>query len=301
MLDFRIETFLQVCKHMNFTKASEELNITQPAVSQHIKYLENYYNTKLFTHEGKKLILTEEGRILHSVSITMINDENNMRKQFLNMSNALSELRFGATRTIGEVMVSDILSDYLRRYPDTHVYMKASNTKELLKSLENGDIDFALVEGYFRKSEYDYLHYSREKFRAVCSPFYKWDKKPETIEDLFNERLLIRENGSGTREILERYLESYNYNVKNFSNKAEIGSIHTIIELAKSGCGITFLYEAAVKDEIQNGNLIPIKIKDFNVEHDFAFIWRKGSTYSDVYKTFFERFQNVNKVSITGV
>ena len=290
MLDFRIETFLQVCKHMNYTKASEELNITQPAVSQHIKYLENYYNTKLFDYEGKKLQLTKAGEILHSVAITMIHDENHLKKQFLNMSNALSELRFGATRTIGEVMVSDILTNYLKAYPDTHVYMKASNTKELLKSLENGEIDFALVEGYFRKSEYDYLNYSREKFIAVCSPDYKWKKKIKTIEDLFEERLLIREQGSGTREILERYLGSYNYNVDNFTNYAEIGSIHTIIELAKHGCGITFLYETAVKEDIERGELVSIDIKDFNVFHDFTFIWRKGSVYSDVYKTFFQRF-----------
>lgn len=290
MLDFRIETFFQVCHFMNFTKAAERLNITQPAVSQHIRYLENYYQTKLFQQEGKKLRLTEAGEMLYKVVSTMIHDEANLRKQILNLSNALKELRFGATKTVGEVVMSSILERYLKEYPDVHIHMKVANTTELLKCLEEGSLDFALVEGYFKKNDYDYLPYSTEKYIAVCSPTYTLKKKPKQIEDLFGERLLVREPGSGTREVLERCLEEKNYEIDNFDKIAEIGSLHTIKELTKAGCGITFLYEVAVKEEIKKGELLPISIPDFHVYHDFNFIWRKGSVYSDVYHTLFQRF-----------
>ncbi len=290
MLDFRMETFFQVCHFMNFTKAAEVLNITQPAVSQHIRYLENYYETKLLRQEGKKLKLTEAGKMLYKVASTMIHDEANLKKQILNLSNALEELRFGATKTVGEVVMPEIISRYLKDYPDSHIYMKVTNTTELLKCLEDGKLDFALVEGYFKKSDYDCLHYSTEKYVAVCCPDYPFKKKIERIEDLFEERLLAREPGSGTREVLERYLEAKNCSVDNFSRMAEIGSLHAIKELAKSGCGIAFLYEVAVKEEIAKGELMNIDIPDFNVCHDFNFIWRKGSVYSDIYHTLFQRF-----------
>ena len=80
MLDFRMETFLAVCRYMNFTRAAEKLNITQPAVSQHIRFLEKHYNTKLFRYEGKKLELTEAGEILKNASLTMMHDETAARR-----------------------------------------------------------------------------------------------------------------------------------------------------------------------------------------------------------------------------
>lgn len=290
MLDFRIDTFLQACHCMNYTKAAEQLNITQPAVSQHIHYLENYYHTKLFVHEGKKLKITEAGKVLQQVATTMINDENNLKQQLLNMSDALTDLRFGVTKTVGDVVVSKILPHYLKTYPDTHIRMKVGNTTELLKSMEEGNLDFALVEGYFKKSEYDYIRYSTENYIPVCSPQYRWKKKPEWIEDLFSERLLVREPGSGTREVLERYLETNNFSIENFKSTAEIGSLRTIIDLAKAGCGITFLYEAAVKEELEKGELVKIKLNKFHVYHDFTFLWRKGSVYTEIYQTLFHRF-----------
>ena len=104
MLDFRMETFLTVCRYMNFTRASEKLNITQPAVSQHIRFLEKHYNTKLFRYEGKKLRLTGAGEILRNASLTMMHDEQSMQNE-MQKSEKEAEIRFGATRTIGDAVM----------------------------------------------------------------------------------------------------------------------------------------------------------------------------------------------------
>ena len=293
MLDFRMETFLCVCECMNYTKASEILHITQPAVSQHIHYLEKYYGTKLFSMEGKKLRITKEGEALRSVALRMKNDEIRLKEHFLDMSKGFTELKFGATKTVGDFVIPDVLSRYLKDYPDTHVYMKVANTSELLKCLEEGELDFALVEGYFQKSEYDFLHYSTEKYICVCSPDYLWENDHRKIEDLLSERLLVRESGSGTREVLERYLELNNYTVESFRDKAEIGSMHAIKELCRRGCGITFLYETAVRDELESGALVKVELDGFDVYHDFTLIWRKDSVYDETYKTLFRRIFTV--------
>ena len=289
MLDFRMETFLTVCQCMNFTRASEQLNITQPAVSQHIRFLEKHYNTKLFRYEGKKLMLTGAGEILRNASLTMKHDEISMQSE-MQKSEEGAKIRFGATRTVGDMLMGNILEKYLREYPDADIHMVVENTQELLKRLDDGRIDFALVEGFFKKSEYDYQKYSEENYIAVCSPDHPFRKKPDTIEDLFGERLLLREEGSGTREVLERYLDSQNLSIGDFARTMEAGSLHTIKELAKSGCGITFLYEVAVREELRSGRLIRIPLKDFRVTHEFTFIWRRGSIFADRYREIFRRF-----------
>lgn len=289
MLDFRMETFLMVCRYMNFTRASEKLNITQPAVSQHIHFLEKHYNTKLFRYEGKKLRLTGAGEILKNASLTMMHDEQSMQNE-MRKTEEEREIRFGATRTIGDAVMGEILEKYLARYPGARLHMEVENTHALLERLEEGKIEFALVEGFFKKSEYDFQIFSREKYIAVSSPGYVFQKKPQRIDNLFQERLLLREEGSGAREVLERCLEGKNFNIQDFERRMEVGSMQAIKELTKAGCGITFLYEAAVRRELEEGTLQQIPLQDFPIPHEFAFIWRRGSIYADWYRELFRRF-----------
>ena len=289
MLDFRMETFLTVCQCMNFTRASEKLNITQPAVSQHIRFLEKHYNTRLFRYEGKKLRLTGAGEILRNASLTMMHDELSMQNEMVRAEEE-REIRFGATRTVGDALMGRILENYLEKYPDAKIHMEVENTKELLGRLDGGEIDFALVEGFFKKSEYDFQKYSDENYIAVCSPDYAFRQEPDCIENLFQERLLLREAGSGTREVLERYLDAKNLSVSDFERVTEAGSLQTIKELTKAGCGITFLYGTAVQDELKDGTLIQIPLRNFQVYHEFNFIWRRGSIYGDRYREIFRRF-----------
>lgn len=290
MLDFRMKTFLMVCECMNFTRAAEELNITQPAVSQHVRHLENYYNTRLFHYEGKKLRLTDAGEMLRNASLTMMHDESSLKGRIEHLSEGRQNIRFGATMTVGEVVMPGVLKQYLENDPEVHLHMEVANTQELLNRLDNGKIDFAIVEGFFKKTEYDFLHYSTEKYVAVCSPSYRFQKIPVRLEDVFCERLLLREPGSGTREVLERFLDSQNYSMEDFEKTAEIGSLHTIKELAKAGCGITFLYEIAVKEELEKGELKLINLENCQIYHDFTFIWPRGSIYADTYSGLFQQF-----------
>lgn len=284
-----METFLTVCQCMNFTRASEKLNITQPAVSQHIRFLEKHYNTKLFRYEGKKLQLTGAGEILRNASLTMKHDELSIQDEMLKAEDE-KELRFGATRTVGDALMGNILERYLRKYPEARIHMEVDNTRELLMRLDEGEIDFALVEGFFKKSEYESQVYSVENYIAVCSPDHQFQKEPVSVEDLFQERLLLREQGSGTREVLERYLSAKNLSLADFRKVMEAGSLQTIKELTKAGCGITFLYEVAVRRELADGVLKRIPLEEFHISHEFAFIWRRGSIYADRYRELFRRF-----------
>lgn len=292
MLDFRMETFLKVCECMNFTRAAEELNLTQPAVSQHIKYLEEKYETPLFLHDKKSISLTPAGELLCSTLRTMRNDENTLKKRMKKSMLNKHTVTFGVTMTIGEYAIVPALADFIKNYPETEFNVRYGNTQTLLSYLYEGSIDFAIVEGYFKAENYCTRVLKNEEYIAVSSSNHRFKNPINSLKDLVNERLIIRERGSGTRAILTKTLSVKNMSVNDFKNIVEIENIHTIVNLLCRDCGISFLYKSAVKDEIEKGILKQIKLSDFSVTHDFTFLWNKNSLFSDEYERIFCKMKN---------
>ena len=284
MLDYRIYTFLAVCRNMSFTKAADELSITQPAVSQHIKYLEDMYNTRLFSFNGKKMSITNEGKVLLNAATTMLHDSIHLRETLSAITGEKKKLSFGATLTVGEYIVPYHMDKIIEKFGAEDINIKIANTNELLEDINSGSVDFALVEGYFEKSEYDYLTYSSEPYIAVAGV-----KLPEqSIEELLNYRIIVREEGSGTRAIFENVLSAHNLKVDDFAGKLEINNIGAIKSLVAKGTGISFIYKRAVEKELKDNSIFEIKIKDFSVNYNFTFVWRKNSIYADYYREVFE-------------
>lgn len=294
MLDFRIETFIAVCKHMNFTKAAQELHITQPAVSQQIHYLEEYYGAKLFEHQKRKLILTEAGKMVLSTCQTMSHDQKKLLEYIHQLSHAKKHMTFGATLTIGEYILPYYISDYTKTHDCPSFTFFIQDTYALLKKLDDGDIDFAFIEGYFPKDDYDYIPWKKEKLIPICSYHHPiLQKKDITLKDLFEIPLILREKGSGTRDTLEHFLVCENTSIKDFHTTIEVGGVEAIKTLVKLGTGITFLYESAFTHELHDQHLSIIPLP-YHFSNEFSFIWKKDSIYTDEYKTFFSTLMNKN-------
>ena len=289
MQDFRMDTFLAVCRHLNYTKAAQELCITQPAVSQHIRFLEEYYGCRLFESEGRRMVLTAAGRILYSAALTMKHDEGLLKEQ-MNEAEENRHLAFGATVSIGEGALAGWMERFLRKCPQDRVQITVSNTRTLLRMLDEGIIDFAFVEGYFSRNDYDLIVLSREPFIAVTGSSHRFEKEPCRLEELLSETVLLREAGSGSREILERALKEKQLCTGDFAAQIEVNNIHVIKQLAAEGRGVTFAYRAAVQKELEEGKLREIRLQDFSIQHEFYFIWRKGSIYAQRYKEIYRRF-----------
>lgn len=284
MLDFRIDTFLTVCETMNFTVAARQLNITQPTVSQHIHFLEEQYNTSLFIYRNKKLFLTHSGELLRKHLLTMKNDEKAIREELKSNISGIETLSIGVTMTIGEYAIVDKLADFLIQHPQINIHIHYGNTFQLLKLLDDGQISMAIVEGNYPKEKYTHKKYSTENYIAVCAASHNFiTGSPHTINDLVCERLLVREEGSGTRNILEQSLIARGIHISDFIHYTEVENMHTIISLLKKDCGITFLYQIAVENELESGILKEISLDDFIMQHDFDIIWEKHSIYTDKY------------------
>ena len=285
MLDFRIKTFLCVCQTMNYTQAAKLLNITQPAVSHHIRFLEDYYQIKAFRYANKKLELTAAGRILFERCKTMENDEVALSAELLSSQSGIRTLSLGVTMTVGEYAIISPLAAYQLAHPGINIRLRFGNTQELLTQLTAGRIQMALVEGYFPPQDYFCRPYSTEPYIGVCASSHFFPSgEPATFHDLLGERLLLREKGSGTREILERNLALHGLKTTDFIHNMEVENMHTIIGLLTHDCGISFLYRRAVQAELASGRLREIPLKNFSMEHDFTFIWEKDSIYTAEYQ-----------------
>ena len=285
MLDFRMDTFLAVCRHRNYTRAAEELNITQPAVTQHIQYLQSYYGVKLFSYQNKRLALTEEGELLRNAALCMLHDEEKLKRDVKDLRLGRRPIRFGATLTIGEYLLPERLAAYMKRNPRVDVHMLVENTQILLRMINDGELDFAVVEGYFRKSEYDYIIWSQEPYVCVCAAAHPLAQAaPRPLSALFGENLILRNQGSGSRDVLERVLEGRRMPAMDgrYLKAAEdnlYAELSIVKELVKADCGITFLYRKAVEKELAEGSLCQVALTDFQISHEFTFLWRKNSAF----------------------
>lgn len=294
MLDYRAQTFLAVYRLRSFTRAAETLHITQPAVSQHIRQLEQNYGCALFAKVGRGIEPTAAGKLIYRALDVAENDDTRLRAELDALAvadSARPPLRFGCTRTVADFAAPRILAEHLRRHPDERICMRTGNTAELVALIDRGDIDFALVEGSFDRSVFDSAVFSHEPYVAVAAADAAPSGRPASIRDLLGWHLVLREPGSGTREILEKHLAARDLGVDDFAGTLELASIPAIKACVTAGAGISFLYRAAVERVLAAGELVDITPADFAIEHDFALIWQRGSRYAERYRALARAWQ----------
>lgn len=287
MLDFRVNTFLCVCRTMNFTKAAAALHLTQPCVSQHIRCLEEYYGVKLFRYDNKTLRLTDAGRKVYNAILAFRHDEIHLKHAVQSAGRSVRRLRLGATLSVGEYFLPQRLACFLRHSAPVQVDFVVSDTQDLLARLDEGTIDMAMVEGFFSKESYDHILIKKEELLPVCGREYPIGKI-RSLSDIFAHPLIVREIGSGTREVLERYLTENGYSIDRFPCVSTINSPAVILKFLEENLGISFLYRSVVTEGIQQGRLVTFAIPDYRVVHEFNCIWRKGSIFADSYRTLFK-------------
>lgn len=273
MIDQRLITFLTICKTNNFTKAAELLNLTQPAVTKHIKSLEEYYGAPLFKRKGRFIDLTEEGKILLKHVKVMEAQTSLMERKIKNSFEVEKRYNIGATLTIGEYVLPYILGKYKQANPNTDIIMHVYNTEVITKKLLNGEIDLGLVEGPFDKSKFRFAILKDDELVFVVSPQNQFSNKSEVeFEEIFKSKLILREDGSGTRKVLEDKLVALGFNLNNLKPYMEIGSLGAIKSLVELNLGCTIISKAAIQKELVSGSLVVIPIKGVRITREFHFI-----------------------------
>lgn len=280
-MDYRLQTFIILCETMNYRITAQRLHLTQPAVTKQIQALERDYKVKLFSYDGKRLEVTDEGRILEKYA-------SSLRRNYEELERALAKqkirrIRVGATKTIGEYVIGHRISEYLRG-GEHSVVLEVDNTHNLMQMLDRNEIDFAVVEGFFSKTDYAYKLYRREKFIGICSKESELCGRTVKLEELFRYSIIVRENGSGTRDILENELHSAGYSLGAFSSVSEISSFRIISALVADGLGISFVYESVYEGEQNLGSFC---VDGFAQEHEFNIVYLENTNAGTAASEFF--------------
>lgn len=267
MIDYRIKTFLVLCDTMNYRKTAELLNMTQPAVTQHIHFLENEYKCKLFIYDRHTLKVTGDGELLKNYAENVIFQEQKLLEKM--QTERKPVLRIGATKTIGEFVIDEKLADYLKN-PNNNLLIDIDNTVRLLQRLKKGELDLALIEGFFDSKEFASKIYKEEDFIGVCSKNHPFANQAISLEKAFSQTLFIREKGSGTRTILEQLLSEHNYTVENFRRNVCVSNFGLMSKLIAKNIGITFAYKAFLKS---SDVLAPFYIDGYKTMRNFRFVY----------------------------
>ena len=292
MLDYRLDTFLVLAQVLSYTRTAQQLHITQPAVTQHIKALESLYGVSLFHYEGKRLSLSASGLVLYEYAVAMKVSSDRVLAD-LALDSASVSLRFGTTLTIGEYVMPDILERLLVSKPALSLSMIVNNTHDLLESLVHGDIDFAVLEGHFDKSKYGFSEFRKAEFVGVCGVDHRFAGQSISFSDILGENVILRESGSGTRSIFEQILFEQNFSLESLAHYIEIGNMRSIKHLLEKNLGISFLYKDSILSELDSGRLSLLSIKGFDVMREYNFVYLKGSLHAEMLESWFSEFRKV--------
>ena len=281
MLDYRIDTFLTLCESMNYRKTAEMLHISQPAVTQQIHYLENQYGQKLFVYENRRLVKTEAAAILEQYARAAKLQQQDLLQKL--ESSPIHTLRIGATKTIGDYYLKEDIRRYLQS-PDNALTLIVDNTEHLLRLLEENELDFSVVEGFFDKTRFDSILLRREPFVGICRKDHPFAGREVTMEELLQQTIIHREAGSGTRAILEQELRGYNESLQRFQRHICISSFNIILDLVKQGFGVSFVYNILADSDPA---LVKFSIRGETVVREFNVVYLKYADMGEKIRLFF--------------
>ena len=281
MLDYRIDTFLTLCESMNYRKTAEMLHISQPAVTQQIHYLENQYGQKLFVYENRRLVKTEAAAILEQYARAAKLQQQDLLHKL--ESSPIHTLRIGATKTIGDYYLKEDIRRYLQS-PDNALTLIVDNTEHLLRLLEENELDFSVVEGFFDKTRFDSILLRREPFVGICRKDHPFAGREVTMEELLQQTIIHREAGSGTRAILEQELRGYNESLQRFQRHICISSFNIILDLVKQGFGVSFVYNILADSDPA---LAKFSIRGETVVREFNVVYLKYADMGEKIRLFF--------------
>lgn len=274
------------------TESASNLFMTQPAVSQAIKDLENEFGLNFFDRIGKKLYLTHDGETLFSYARRILNLYDECQKEIKSVKDLKAgQLKIGASTTIGIYILTGIIGKYTKINEGIDVSIIIENTKNISNLILDNKIDFAFVEGPVYSNEILVEEFCDDELIIIASVEHQFASQNEIdIKDLEKEKIIMREKGSGTREIFENLLLTNNVKLQKI---LELGNTEAIKKAVEAGLGISCLSKRAVQREIEHKKLAVINLKDIEITRKLNLIYHKDKNLSDLHKSFFNYCRQV--------
>jgi len=282
-----LQVFLSVSKHLNYTRAGEEINLSQPSVSVRIRQLESELRVKLFEQLGKKVVLTDAGQLLVPYAnrvIAAVDDAHHAIDELQGLERG--SLRIGASTTPGMYLVPQVVARFKRSHPKIDIHLRIKDTREVEDGVLNNEFDFGFVGGHLAAAEVSAHAWLTDELLLVVSPDHRLrNKKTVRKQDLEGESFIVRESGSATRATIVTQLQQANFELETV---IEMENPESIKKAVQSGLGIAFISKFAIATELRAKTLTAIRVRDLTINRELKIVHRKDKHLSRAAVAFIE-------------
>jgi DNA-binding transcriptional LysR family regulator len=305
MEDHKLKVFCTVAETKGFSKASEIIHLTQPAVSLQIQALEEMFETKLFDRSSNTVSLTPSGEILYKYAKEILALYAAAERAIGGITGLVKgSITVGASTTIGNYLLPAVISDFRKSHPKIKIHLLVGNSKRIVELLKGGVIDLGLVEGEVTKFKVNMEKLISDELTLIVSNKHPWAKLNEiSVLDILKVPFVFREEGSGTRQIIENYFMKSGISVQNMNISAILGSTEAIKEAVESGIGVSIVSRWTVRKELKYGTLKALKFKEIEMLREFSLLFNRNSisTYSvDTFLSFIKNYSYDKLLEVTN-
>lgn len=294
--NFRLKVFRAVAAEMSFRKAAEVLHLSQPAVSQQIRSLEEEAGVRLFDRggsdgHGSQIALTEAGRVLLGYATAAAETMEAARRSLAALNNEVSgELRLGASTTVAQYVLPRILGAFLRQYPHVHLSVVSGNTEQIAEAVAEKRVALGIIEGPAMRRDVKTERMVRDEMVLIIAPGHAWARAGKIAPvELTKAPMLLRERGSGSRRVVERALKKAGIPLRSLRVAMELDSTEAIISGVEAELGVGFVSRCAIGKALRLGTVRTVPVKGLEIVRDFSFIRLAGAEVAGAVAAF-QRF-----------
>ena len=283
MLDHRVITLLTVCEQGSLTGAAEVLSLTQPAVSHHIRRLEEEWGIRIFHRSRGKLLPTESGKIVIKYARRAFALNEKLLRDLADTSRKLTSLRVGITQTAESGLAAETLAKYSAEHEGINITIVTETINNLYTMLTDYQIDLAIVEGRVNDPHIHSVMLDTDYLVCVMSNNNPLSKRSMvTLEELRRERMILRLPNSDTRNLFVSNLESLGLDIGDFDVMLEVDSIATIKDLIRKDMGVSILARSACMDELRKGKLNALPIENLSMVRQTNLLYLRDFEHTDI-------------------
>jgi DNA-binding transcriptional LysR family regulator len=279
----QLQVFLKITQTLSITKASEELNLTQPAVSIQLKNFQDQFDIPLTEVVGRQIYITDFGKEIAAAAENILNQVYAINYKTMAYKGQLTGRLKIAVVSTGKYVLPYFLSDFIKEHEGIELNMDVTNKTKVLENLENNEIDFALVSLLPTNINIEKLDLMQNKLYLVGNTSIQIKKNQKLTELFERSSLIFREKGSGTRQIMETFIENQNISAL---KKMELTSNEAVKQALIAGLGISIMPLIGIRNELRNGELQIIPAKGLPIKSNWSLIWLKGKRHSPVSESF---------------
>jgi len=285
MINDKLNTLIVLAQVKSYTKTAELCHLSQPAVSQHIKALEEMYGIKIFKRVGRNLVLTYEGDVLVRNAKRLIALNRNIEKELSKNKGGINKLDIGITLTAGGYFIPEILNVFKRKYPELRFNFHTDHATNLIERMRLNELDFIIVDGTPQTNEFNVELLVKDELIIIGPKNHPLAKKSVvTTEELKKEKFILRHEKANTRLAFENYLLNHLDNIANFDVILEIDNTALIKQLIIAGHGLSVMSRAICEVNLRVGTLKEIKLKDFYLERGIYLVYPNDLKNTDLIK-----------------